>query len=70
MRSDVLNAAVSAQQLKMLLEANPDVSIILFENHAPWHHGKPIDKAFEENPRLEVIFFPMARPDSNPQEQV
>jgi transposase len=70
MRSDVMNAEVSAQHLEMLLEANPNVPIILFWDRAPWHRGKPIDKVLEENPRLEIIFFPTATPDLNPQEHV
>jgi len=70
MRSDIMNAEVSAQHLEMLLEANPDVPIILFWDRAPWHRGKPIDKVLEENPRLEILFFPTASPDLNPQEHV
>jgi transposase len=70
MRSDVMNAEVSAQHLEMLLEANPDVPIVLFWDRAPWHRGKPIDKVLEKNPRLEIIFFPTASPDLNPQEHV
>lgn len=70
MRSDNMNAKVSAQHLEMLLEANPDVPILLFWDRAPWHRGKPIDKVLEENPRLEIIFFPTATPDLNPQEHV
>ena len=58
MRSDNMNAEASAQHLEMLLEANPDVPIILFWDRAPWHRGKSIDKVLEENPRLEIIFFP------------
>ena len=70
MRSDVMNAEVSAQHLEMILEANPDVPILLLWDRAPWHRGKPIDQVLEENPRLEIIFFPTASPDLNPQEQV
>ena len=70
MRSDIMNAEVSAQHLEMLLEANPDVPILLFWDRAPWHRGKPIDKVLEENPRLEIIFFPTATPDLNPQEHI
>ncbi|HEY5730416.1 MAG TPA: transposase, partial [Anaerolineales bacterium] len=68
MRSDIMNAEVSAQHLEMLLEDNPDVPSILFWDRAPWHRGKPIDKVLEEHPRLEIIFFPTATPDLNPQE--
>jgi transposase len=70
MRSDLMNAEVSALHLEMLLETNPDVPIVLFWDRAPWHRGKPIDKVLEENPRLEIIFFPTASPDLNPQEHV
>jgi transposase len=70
MRSDLMNAEMSAQYLEMNLEANPDVPIILFWDRVPWHRGRPIDKVLEENPRLEIIFFPLASPDLNAQEHV
>jgi len=70
MRSDLMNAEISAQYLEMILKTNPDVPIILFWDRAPWHHGKPIDKVLEDNSRLEIIFFPTASPDLNPQEHV
>ena len=70
MRSDLMNAEISAQYLEMILKTNPDVPIILFWDRAPWHRGKPIDKVLEDNPRLEIIFFPTASPDLNPQEHV
>ena len=70
MRSDLMNAEISAYHLEMILEANPDVPILLFWDRAPWHRGKAIDQVLAENPRLELIFFPTASPDLNPQEQV
>jgi len=70
MRSDIMNAEVSAQHLKLILETNPGGPILLFWDRAPWHRGKPIDKVLKEHPRLEIIFFPTASPDLNPQEQV
>jgi len=70
MRSALMNAEVSAQYLEMNLEANPEVPILLFWDRAPWHHGRLIDKVLKENPRLEIIFFPPASPDLNPQEHV
>ena len=60
MRSDLMNAEVSAQYLEMILEKNPDVPIILFWDRAPWHHGRPINKVLQEYPRLEIIFFPIS----------
>jgi transposase len=70
MRTDLMNADVSAQYLEMILEANPDVPIILFWDRAPWHRGQAIDQLLEVHPRLTIIFFPTASPDLNPQEQV
>jgi transposase len=70
MRSDIMNADVSAQHLEFILDTNPDTPILLFWDRAPWHRGKPIDKVLEEHPRLEIIFFPTASPDLNPQEHV
>ena len=70
MRSDLMNAEVSAQYLEMVLEANPDVPILLFWDRAPWHRGKAIEQVLEAHPRLEISFFPTASPNLNPQEQV
>jgi transposase len=70
MRSDLMNADVSAQYLETILEANPTVPILLFWDRAPWHRGKAIDQVLEENPRLEIMFFPTACPALNPQEHV
>jgi hypothetical protein len=70
MRSDLMNADVSAQYLERILEANPNVPILLFWDRAPWHRGKAIEQVLNENPRLEILFFPTASPDLNPQEQV
>jgi hypothetical protein len=70
MRSDLMNAEVSAQPLELILETYPQVPILLFWDRAPWHPGKPIDKVLEGHPRLEIIFFPTASPDLNPPEPV
>ena len=47
MRSDVMNAEVSAQHLEMILGANPDVPIILLWDRTPWHRGKPMDQVLK-----------------------
>jgi len=57
MRSDIMNAEVSAQHLELILETNPDTPIILFWDRAPWHRGQPIEKVLKEHPRLEIISF-------------
>jgi len=69
-RSEVLNAQVSAQHLQQVLDAFPDCPILLFWDRAPWHHGEPIRQLLEANPRLEIIEFPVAAPELNPQENV
>ena len=70
MRSDLMNAEISAQYLETILEANPNVPLLLFWDRTPWQRGKPIDKVLKEHPRLEIMFFPTASPDLNPQEHV
>ena len=70
LRSDVMNADVTAQYLEKILLAIPKQPIVLFWDRAPWHRGKPIDKVLNENPRLERVYFPPACPDLNPQEHV
>ena len=54
MRSDLMNAEISAQYLEMILEANPNLPIVLLWDRAPWHRGKPIRKVLDDNPRLEI----------------
>jgi transposase len=71
LRSEVMSAEVSAQFLQTLLESTPeDMPMIIFLDRAPWHRGAEIAKILEDNPRLEIIFFPTASPDLNPQEHV
>lgn len=70
MRSEKMNAATTAEHLQQVLDAIPDVPILLLWDKAPWHQGEPIQKILEANPRLEIIRFPTASPDLNPQEHV
>jgi len=69
-RSPDLTAATSAQHLQLILDTFPDDPILLFWDRVPWHHGQPIRALLSANPRLEIIEFPVAAPDLNPQEQV
>lgn len=70
LRSEIMNAEVSAKYLQMLLDKILAVPILLFWDRAPWHRGKPIEKLLAENPRLQLVYFPAASPDLNPQEHV
>jgi transposase len=70
MRTEQMNAATTAEHLQQVLDAIPDVPILLLWDKAPWHRGEPIQKILAANPRLEIIRFPTASPDLNPQEHV
>lgn len=69
-RGKLMNAAATAEHVKQVLEAVPEGPILLLWDRAPWHHGEPIREVLEINPRLELMEFPVASPDLNPQEQV
>lgn len=69
-RSTTFNAEISAEHLRQVLNAFPKRPILLFWDRAPWHRGEPIRQVLAANPRLEIIEFPVAAPDLNPQEHV
>jgi transposase len=70
LRSDVMISEVSAQFLQAILDSEPNVPVVVFWDRAPWHHGEEVKKLMESNPRLQIILFPTASPDLNPQEHV
>jgi transposase len=70
LRSDLMNAEVSALFLQRLLLAYPDTALLLFWDRAPWHRGPAIRAVLEANPRLEIIWLPAGSPELNPQEHV
>lgn len=65
-----LNAAATAAHLGQLLTAHPDVPILLLWDRAPWHRGAAIRDVLPAHPRLEIMLFPVAAPELNPQEHV
>ncbi len=69
-REDKMNAATTACHLEKLLATYPDVPLLLLWDRAPWHRGPAITQVLEANPRLEVLRFPTATPELNPQEHV
>lgn len=69
-RAETMDAEATAQHLELILTSIPDHPILLFWDRAPWHFGPPIRQVLEANPRLEIIFFPVASPDLNPQEHI
>ena len=69
-RAKVMNAAATAEHMQQILEAVPEAPILLLWDRAPWHHGPAIREVLEATPRLELMEFPVASPDLNPQEHV
>lgn len=65
-----MNADTTAQHLQQLLTHYPTVPIKLLWDRAPWHHGPAVRQVLDANPRLEIIWLPVACPAANPQEHV
>jgi transposase len=65
-----MTAEATASYLETLLEAYPQVPLLLLWDRAPWHRGKKIREVLAAHPRLELVVFPTAAPDLNPQEHV
>jgi transposase len=70
MRAAVMNAKATAEHLNQVLGKVPDVPILFLWDRAPWHRGEPIRNVLKANPRLEIMYFPVAAPELNPQEHV
>jgi len=69
-QSATMNAQATAQHLQHILDTYPARPLLLFWDRAPWHSGQPIRDLLAANPRLEIMLFPVAAPDENPQEHV
>lgn len=59
---------MTANFLMLLLMLYPQ-PILLLLDRAPWHFGE-LNALIEQTDRLQVIYFPPACPDLNPQEHV
>lgn len=66
-RSPEFTASVPAAHLQPVLDAHPDCPIVLLWDRAPWQRGAPIRQGLAAHPRREIIEFPVAAPDLNPQ---
>lgn len=64
------NAEITANFVCLLLMLFPTQPILLLLDRAPWHFGPEIRQLVDENERLELIYYPPACPDLNPQEHV
>ncbi len=70
LQAEQMNAQTTAEHLEQLLAAHPDVPLLLLWDRAPWHRGEAIRAVLAANPRLEIVQFPVAAPELNPQEHV
>jgi len=70
MRTQAMNAETSALFLQKILTTFPEAPLVLLWDKAPWHRGAEITQCLADNPRLQLIPFPTAAPDLNPQEYV
>lgn len=70
LRAEKQNSEATAFYLNCILETYPAVPILLFWDRAPWHRGAAIERVLCANPRLEIISYPVACPELNPQEHV
>ena len=69
MRADAETSEYTANFLMILLMIYAHQPILLLLDRAPWHK-KDVTRLIAETQRLEVIYFPVACPDLNPQEHV
>ena len=65
LRSDLMKGEVSALFLQKLLDAYPDVPLLLLWDRAPWHQGEAIKAVLAANARLEILWFPPGCPELN-----
>ena len=70
MRTKQMNSEVSALFLQKLLATYPDQPILLLWDRAQWHQGQAVKHLLQAYPNLELLFFPPASPELNPQEHV
>jgi transposase len=70
MRTLLMNAEVSALFLQKLVATYPARPILLLWDRAKWHQGQAVKNLLQAYPNLELLFFPPASPELNPQEHV
>lgn len=63
-----MTSEITTNFLMILLMLYPQ-TILLLLDRAPWHFGE-VTTLIEQTDRLQVVYFPPACPDLNPQEHV
>lgn len=66
-REETTNGEATARHLEKVLATYPDVPILLLWDRTKWHGGPAVRALLQAHPRLEVMRFPTAAPDLNPQ---
>jgi transposase len=61
---------VTADFIRILLMLFSTHHVLLLLDRAPWHFGPAIRQLLADNDRLELMYYPPACPDLNPQEHV
>lgn len=56
--------------LQHVLDCLPHRPILLLLDRAPWHRGQALRDLLHRESRLQLMYFPPACPDLNPQEHV
>lgn len=69
-QAETMNSATTSEHLAALLRRYPDQPLLLLWDRAPWHRGPAVSSLLQDNPRLEIMYFPPATPELNPQEHV
>lgn len=69
-RSERFTSETTAHHLQLILDTFPDQPILLLWDRATWHRGDAVRHILATNPRLDIMWFPVATPDLNPQESV
>ena len=64
-----MNADATLHFLEHILNCLPNRQILILWDRAPWHKGVARDFV-ERHERLDMMYFPAACPDLNPQEHV
>jgi len=70
LKEATMNSEATARHLEKVLATYPGTSPLLLWDRASRHGGPLVRAVLEANPRLEVMHFPTAAPDLNPQEMV
>lgn len=63
-------STVTADFIRLLLLHFPTHYLLLLLDRAPWHRGPEIQQVLADTDRLELMYYPVACPDLNPQEHV